>query len=95
MRRAFLFARCAEIELDVIDRREAPEMNYGKGVSLRRERESADVLRKGPEGVWWERGDGLQVRVAGPEREAEVERVRVSLLAVVLAYLVADRAPRR
>ena len=57
-------------------------------------RESPDVLREGREGVWWERGDGLQVRIAAPEREAVVERSRLSLVAMLHAYAVAERAPR-
>ena len=69
-------------------------MVYSKETALRRGRESLDVLRSGPEGVWWERGDGLRVRIAAPEREAVVERTRLSLLATVLAYSVAGRSPR-
>jgi hypothetical protein len=35
----------------------------------------------------------LQVRVAAPERDPVVERTRLSLLAMVLAYAVAERSP--
>ena len=69
-------------------------MVYSKELALRRGRESPDVLRSGPEGVWWERGDGLQVHIAAPEREPVVERARLSLLAIVLAYAVVERSPR-
>jgi len=69
-------------------------MVYSKELALRRGRESVDVLRSGREGVWWERGDGLQVRIAAPEREPVVERARLSLFAMVLAYAVAERSPR-
>jgi len=69
-------------------------MVYSKELALRRGRESVDVLRSGREGVWWERGDGLQVRIAAPEREPVVERTRLSLFAMVLAYAVAERSPR-
>lgn len=69
-------------------------MVYSKELALRRGRESLDVLRSGPEGVWWERGDGLQVRIAAPEREAVVERARLSLFAMVLAFAVGGCSPR-
>lgn len=69
-------------------------MTYRKALAPPRGRESLDVLRSGREGVWWERGDGLQVRIAAPEREAVVERTRLSLLAIVLAYAAAERSPR-
>ncbi len=69
-------------------------MVYRRELAPPRGRESPDVLRSGREGVWWERGDGLQVQIAAPEREAGVERTRLSLLAMVLAYAVADRSPR-
>jgi hypothetical protein len=74
--------------------REAPEMVHRKELAPPRGRESLDVLRSGREGVWWERADGLQVRVAAPEREPVVERTRLSLFAMVLAYAVAERSPR-
>lgn len=57
-------------------------------------RESPDVLRAGREGVWWERRDGLQIRVAAAEREASVERTRLSVLAMILAFAAAPRASR-
>ncbi|HVF64735.1 MAG TPA: hypothetical protein VNE58_12150 [Casimicrobiaceae bacterium] len=52
------------------------------------------MLRSGREGVWWERGDGLEVRLAAAERSAGVERSRLSVLALVLACVVSDRVPR-
>jgi hypothetical protein len=69
-------------------------MVYRKELAPPRGRESLSVLRSGREGVWWERGDGLQVRIAAPEREPVVERTRLSLFAMVLAYAVAERSPR-
>jgi hypothetical protein len=69
-------------------------MAYRKELSPPRGRESLAILRSGREGVWWERGDGLQVQVAAPEREVVVDRARLSLLAMVLAYAVAERSPR-
>ena len=69
-------------------------MVYRRALPPPRGRESNGVLRSGREGVWWERGDGLQVQVAAPEREVVVERTRLSLFAMVLAYAVAARSPR-
>ena len=69
-------------------------MVYRKELAPPRGRESLGVLRSGREGVWWERDDGLQVRIAAPERESVVERARLSLLAMVLAYAVSERSPR-
>ena len=34
------------------------------------------LVRSAHEGVRWERGDGLAVRLAAPEREAVVDRAR-------------------
>ncbi len=60
-------------------------------------REALDALRWGSGGVWWERGDGLVVRLAAPEQERgherAVERSRVSLIGMLLAY-VASGGPR-
>lgn len=57
-------------------------------------RESPGVLRSGREGVWWERGDGLEVRVAAPESRRAVERSRLSLLGMLVAYVIFDSTPR-
>jgi hypothetical protein len=48
--------------------------------------ETLRLVRSAREGVRWERGDGLVVRLAAPEREAMVERGRVSLLGLLLAW---------
>ena len=69
-------------------------MVYRKELAPPRGHESLNVLRSGREGVWWERDDGLQVRIAAPERETVVERARLSLFAMVLAYAVSERSPR-
>jgi hypothetical protein len=69
-------------------------MVYRKELAPPRGRESLDVLRSGREGVWWERGDGLQVRIAAPERESVIERGRLSLFAMILAYAVSERSRR-
>jgi len=56
----------------------------GRGPRLRGE--TLRLVRSAREGVQWERGDGLVVRLAAPEREAMVERGRVSLLGLLLAW---------
>ena len=45
------------------------------------------LVRSAREGVRWERGDGLAVRLAAPEREVVLERGRVSLLGLLLAWM--------
>ena len=53
-------------------------------------------LRASPAGgVWWERKDGLEVRLAAPERERAVERARLSLLGMLVACLAGDGSARR
>ena len=69
-------------------------MVYRRALAPPQGRELLDVLRAGREGVWWERGDGLQVRMAAPERAPAVDRGRLSLFAMLLAYAVSERSPR-
>ncbi len=57
-------------------------------------RERLALVRAGPEGVWWDRGDGLSVRLAAPERERAIERGRLSLLGVLLALAAAGERDR-
>ena len=57
-------------------------------------RETLDLLRSGCGGVWWERGDGLEVRVAAPEGARAVERSRLSLLGMLLAYVASGGGER-
>jgi hypothetical protein len=52
------------------------------------------LVRSAREGVRWERGDGLVVRLAAPERETMVERGRVSLLGLLLAWAASGDARR-
>lgn len=52
------------------------------------------LVRSPGEGVWWERGDGLAVRLAASEHEAPLERGRISLLGMLLAWAASD-APER
>ncbi len=55
-------------------------------------REHLELVRGGAEGAYWKGRDGLQVRLASPERPAPVRRERLSLLAVALALVVAPRS---
>jgi hypothetical protein len=45
------------------------------------------LIDAGSDGAWWQRDDGLLVRLSAPEREREppVERGRVSLLGLLFA----------
>jgi hypothetical protein len=52
------------------------------------------LVRSGRDGVWWQRGDGLAVRVAAPERQPAVERERLSLVGMVLAWAASGPVPR-
>ena len=56
-------------------------------------RDELALVRSEREGVWWDRGDGLSVRLAGPERERAIERGRLSLLGMHIAF--AARGDRR
>jgi len=69
-------------------------MAHSRGLAPPHGRESPDVLRAGREGVWWERRDGLQIRLAAPERESSVERTRLSLFAMLVAFAAAPRTSR-
>jgi hypothetical protein len=58
-----------------------------------REFEPLELRRCAREGVWWQAGDGLRIRLAAPERDqALVERERVSVAAVLLALIVCGGA---
>lgn len=56
------------------------ELPHAHGGSLR-------LQRSAREGTWWQRGDGLSIRMAAPEHAPAVDRGRVSLLGVLLAWL--------
>ena len=49
-------------------------------------RDELALVRSEREGVWWDRGYGLSVRLAGPERERAIERGRLSLLGMLIAF---------
>jgi hypothetical protein len=56
-------------------------------------RDELALVRSAGEGVWWDRGDGLSVRLAAPERARAVERGRLSLLGMLIAFAAGgDRA---
>lgn len=62
-------------------------MSYRReGQVLRPQAEPLRLVRSAHEGVRLERSDGLAVRLAAPERDTVVERARVSLLAMLLAW---------
>jgi hypothetical protein len=69
---------------------------------MKHRRESAAEMRGEPlrlvrnarEGVRWERGDGLAIRMAAPERGPVVERGRISALGMLLAWAVSSPPPR-
>lgn len=50
------------------------------------------LVRSAREGVRWERADGLAVRVAAPERESSIERARISLVGMLLAWAASGTA---
>ena len=54
------------------------------------------LVRSARDGVWWQRDDGLAVRLAAPERERgqAIERGRVSLLGMLLAWVASGPSPR-
>jgi hypothetical protein len=57
-------------------------------------RDDLALVRSGSRGVWWDRGDGMAVRLAAPERERAVERSRLSLLGTLLAFAVSGDPPK-
>lgn len=50
-------------------------------------RDDLAFVRERRDGACWRAGDGLEVRLAAPEREARLERGRLSLVGVMLAWL--------
>jgi len=57
--------------------------------------EALELRASGERGVWWERSDGLEVRLAAPERDRVVERSRLSFLGMLLACVASNRDPTR
>ena len=65
---------------------EAPERPWG--------RDDLDYVREGQRGALFLGRDGLDVRLAAPEREASVSRERLSLVGVLVAFIASGRQPR-
>ena len=70
----------------MIRRIEAPERPYGR-VDL-------DYVREGRAGALFRGRDGLDVRLAAPERESVVSRERLSFVGVLLAIVASGVSPR-
>lgn len=67
-------------------RYEIPERPFG--------RLDLDYVGGGSAGTCFRRSDGLEVRLASPEREPAVQRERLSMLGVLLAFLASGERPR-
>jgi len=67
-------------------RYEEPEPPHGRA--------DLELIGRGRDGVWWQSGDGLRVRLAAPESAPVVERARLSVIAIVLA-MIASGGERR
>jgi hypothetical protein len=65
---------------------EAPERPWG--------RDDLDYVREGQRGALFRGRDGLDVRLAAPEREPSVSRERLSLVGVLVAFIASGRQPR-
>ena len=66
---------------------EEPERPYG--------RDELAYVRGGKAGACLRGRDGLEVRLAAPEREVPVERERLSLVGVLVAFLASGAEPRQ
>ncbi len=64
-----------------------PERPYG--------RDDLAYVRGGKAGACLRGRDGLEVRLAAPEREVPVERERLSLVGVLVAFLASGAEPRQ
>ena len=65
---------------------EPPERPWG--------RDDLDYMREGQRGALFRGRDGLDVRLAAPEREASVSRERLSLVGVLVAFIASGKRPR-
>lgn len=71
-------------------------MAHRRGVfAPRPESGSLELRASSQRGVWWERDDGLEVRLAAPERERCLQRSRLSLLGMLAAVVASGSAQRR
>jgi hypothetical protein len=65
---------------------EVPERPYG--------RDDLDFRREGRAGACFRNRDGLEVRLAAPEREVPVQRERLSVVGVLIAFLASGTERR-
>ncbi|CAG0956815.1 hypothetical protein BURK1_00497 [Burkholderiales bacterium] len=66
--------------------RNEPERPYG--------RDDLDYVRDGRAGACFRGRDGLDVRLASPERELPVQRERLSVVGVLIAFLASGVEPK-
>jgi hypothetical protein len=59
-----------------------------------RDNDGLVLVRRGDTSVWWDRGDGLSVRLAASESQPAIERGRLSLLGVLVAFAAGGDRPR-
>lgn len=69
--------------------------NRQKEFALRPDYGSLELRESSQRGVWWEREDGLEVRLAAPERERRLQRSRLSLLGMLAAVVASGNTQRR
>ena len=67
-------------------------MDYRRELCPPSGHERHELRGSGRNGIWWERGDRLEVRVAASERERTVDRSRLSLLGMLVACLAGGSA---
>ena len=65
---------------------EPPERPWG--------RDDLDYMREGQRGALFRGRDGLDVRLAAPERQPSVSRERLSLVGVLIAFIASGVQPR-
>jgi len=82
--------RCADEDMH----KEAPKMVYRRELFPPPGPERHELQGSGRNGMWWERSDGLEVRVAACERECKVDRSRLSLLGMLVACLASSNRPK-
>ena len=67
-------------------RYETPERPHGRA--------DLEYAGSGKAGAWFRGRDGLDVRLASPERDLPVQRERLSVLGFALAFLASGERPR-
>jgi hypothetical protein len=56
--------------------------------------DALELKGSGRQGMWWERSDGLLLRVAAADEDRAVERSRLSLLGVLVACIAGGSGTR-